>query len=65
MMFSIRPVVNTDPHLLAEARTEAARPSDIARGSFSLPTDGGSGLRPGIDLEGKRQLADLLGDNLS
>lgn len=28
-----------------------------------LPTDGGSGLRPGVDLEDKESLADLLGDN--
>jgi hypothetical protein len=38
--------------------------SHIERESFSLPTDGRSGLRPGIDLEDKEQLADLLGDNL-
>jgi plasmid stability protein len=30
-----------------------------------LPTDGGSGLRPGVDLEDKEALADLLGDNES
>ena len=28
-----------------------------------LPTDGGSGLQPGVDLEDKEALADLLGDN--
>ena len=29
----------------------------------SLPTDGGSGLQPGVDLENKEQIAELLGDN--
>jgi len=28
-----------------------------------LPTDGGSGLQPGVDLEDKDALAELLGDN--
>lgn len=28
-----------------------------------LPTDGGSGLQPGIDLEDKDALAQILGDN--
>src|SRR5437870_2946479 len=28
-----------------------------------LPTDGGSGLQPGVDLEDRDALADLLGDN--
>lgn len=28
-----------------------------------LQTDGGSGLHPGVDLEDKDSLADLLGDN--
>ncbi|MHB8275601.1 MAG: hypothetical protein ACYDC9_12730 [Dermatophilaceae bacterium] len=28
----------------------------------SLPTDGGSGLQPGVDLEDKDQIAQLLGD---
>ena len=31
-------------------------------GSVSLPTDGGSGLQPGVDLENKAQIAELLGD---
>jgi hypothetical protein len=31
-------------------------------GAVSLPTDGGSGLQPGVDLENKEQIADLLGD---
>ena len=31
-------------------------------GAVSLPTDGGSGLQPGIDLESKAQIAELLGD---
>ncbi len=28
-----------------------------------LPTDGGSGLQPGVDLEDKEALAELLGEN--
>jgi hypothetical protein len=28
-----------------------------------LPTDGGSGLRPGVDLDDKEALAEALGDN--
>ena len=32
-------------------------------GAVSLPTDGGSGLQPGVDLENKEQIAELLGDN--
>lgn len=28
-----------------------------------LPTDGGSGLQPGVDLDDKEALAELLGDN--
>ena len=31
-------------------------------GAVSLPTDGGSGLQPGVDLENKEQIAELLGD---
>lgn len=31
--------------------------------SVSLPTAGGSGLMPGVDLEDKEALAELLGDN--
>jgi len=31
-------------------------------GAVSLPTDGGSGLQPGVDLENKAQIAELLGD---
>lgn len=32
-------------------------------GAVSLPSDGGSGLQPGVDLENKEQIAELLGDN--
>ena len=32
-------------------------------GAVSLPTDGGSGLQPGVDLQNKEQIAELLGDN--
>lgn len=40
------------------------RADDTEREDFSLPTDGGTGLRPGVDLEDKEHLAELLGDNL-
>jgi hypothetical protein len=42
------------------ARAEDPPP---AAGPVSLPTDGGSGLQPGVDLENKEQIAELLGDN--
>ena len=32
-------------------------------GTVTLPSDGGSGLQPGVDLENKEQIAELLGDN--
>ena len=32
-------------------------------GVVSLPSDGGSGLQPGVDLDNKEQIAELLGDN--
>jgi hypothetical protein len=32
-------------------------------GRVVLPTDGGTGLQPGVDLEDKESLAELLGDN--
>lgn len=34
-----------------------------ARGPVTLPTSGGGGLCPGVDLYDKAQLAELLGDN--
>lgn len=37
--------------------------AERASGPVRLPTDGGSGLQPGIDLEDKEQLAEVLGDN--
>lgn len=37
------------------------RPAD--RGAVSLPTYGGSGLQPGVDLEDKEALAALLEDD--
>ncbi|WP_102141637.1 type II toxin-antitoxin system VapB family antitoxin [Mycobacterium hubeiense] len=33
------------------------------RGEFRLPTHGSGGLQPGVDLEDKEALAELLGDN--
>lgn len=29
----------------------------------TLPTDGGSGLQPGVDLGNREQIAEILGDN--
>jgi hypothetical protein len=45
-------------------RQMLARTDDLRShsGAVSLPTDGGSGLVPGVDLENKEQIADLLGD---
>jgi len=43
--------------MLAERRTSAGMRRVV------LPTDGGSGLQPGVDLEDKGALAELLGDN--
>lgn len=34
------------------------------RAPVEIPTYGGSGLQPGVDLEDKEALAELLGDNL-
>ena len=43
--------------LIARADTATAAPA------VALPTDGGSGLRPGVDLEDKEALAMMLGDD--
>ena len=45
-------------------RQMLARADDprLPAGAVSLPTDGGSGLQPGVDLENKEQIAELLGD---
>ena len=37
--------------------------STAEAGRVVLPTDGGTGLQPGVDLEDKESLAELLGDN--
>jgi hypothetical protein len=34
-----------------------------ARGEFRLPTHGSGGLQPGVDLDDKEALAELMGDN--
>jgi predicted transcriptional regulator len=34
-----------------------------AREQFQLPTHGAGGLQPGVDLEAKEALAELMGDN--
>jgi hypothetical protein len=36
---------------------------DVARMAFRLPTSGSGGLQPGVDLEDKEAMAELLGDN--
>lgn len=41
------------------ARTDDPR---SPTGAVSLPSDGGSGLQPGVDLENKDQIAQLVGD---
>ncbi len=42
----------------------AQRPTDPSKSPrVKLPTHGGSGLRPGVDLEDKEHMAELLGDN--
>lgn len=41
-----------------------ARHDENLRERVVLPTDGGSGLRPGVDLNDKEAMAELLGDNL-
>jgi hypothetical protein len=38
-------------------------PSQRSRAEFSLPTGNVGALRPGIELEDKEQLAEILGDN--
>jgi hypothetical protein len=38
-------------------------PSAEQSRTFQLPTHGSGGLRPGIDLEDREALADILGDN--
>jgi len=43
--------------LVERAELAAVRPRVV------LPTDGGSGLQPGVDLEDRDALAELLGDN--
>lgn len=44
--------------LMADADVVRRRESE-----FKLPVDGRSGLQPGVDLEDKEALAELLGDN--
>ncbi|MCG7611140.1 hypothetical protein BA059_18740 [Mycolicibacterium sp. (ex Dasyatis americana)] len=38
---------------------------ETAAPEFRLPTHGSGGLRPGVDLDDKEALAELLGDNAS
>ncbi|HEX7322450.1 MAG TPA: type II toxin-antitoxin system VapB family antitoxin [Mycobacterium sp.] len=38
-------------------------PQQDAREAFQLPTLGAGGLQPGVDLEDKDALAELMGDN--
>ncbi len=44
-------------------RAMLRRSSDADRQEFRLPTHGAGGLQPGVDLEDKEALAELLGDN--
>lgn len=44
--------------MVARDDSEATAPRQVV-----LPTDGGSGLQPGVDLEDKAALAALLGDD--
>jgi plasmid stability protein len=45
-------------------RAMLRRESDTeARGAFRLPSHGAGGLQPGVDLEDKDALAELMGDN--
>lgn len=46
-------------------RASLRRDDDAARGGggFQLVTHGAGGLQPGVDLEDKQAMADLLGDN--
>jgi Arc/MetJ-type ribon-helix-helix transcriptional regulator len=46
-------------------RTLLARQGESpARVDWAFPTDGAGGLRPGVNLEDKEALAELLGDNV-
>lgn len=41
----------------------ARQQSDGPRVDWAFPTDGAGGLQPGVNLDDKAALADLLGDN--
>lgn len=56
---SLGAVVDDALRTLFSDRFVAASP----RRSITLATDGGSGLRPGVDLEDKAALADILDDD--
>jgi hypothetical protein len=49
-----------DDALRALLRRDAGQPD---RGKFRLPTHGSGGLQPGVDLEDKEAVAELMGDN--
>ena len=51
--------------ILEDALRDALQRAEQRRaaGPVVLPTVGGGGLRPGIDLNDKEQIAELLGDN--
>jgi hypothetical protein len=44
-------------------RLMLARRKNEQSGHVTIPTYGGGGLQPGVDLEDKEALAELLGDN--
>ncbi|MGV0815789.1 type II toxin-antitoxin system VapB family antitoxin [Mycolicibacterium boenickei] len=46
-------------------REMLSRVAHESTATFRLPTHGSGGLRPGVDLDDKEALAELLGDNAS
>jgi hypothetical protein len=55
---SLGSIVDDGLRLLLKREGREAPP-----GEWTFPTDGGSGLQPGVNLEDKEALAELLGDN--
>lgn len=45
-------------------RMLAERAAEPTLAEFALPTHGAGGLRPGVDLEDRDAMAELLGDNV-
>ena len=55
---SLGSIVDDGLRLLLKRET-----AEAPQGDWAFPTSGGSGLQPGVNLEDKEALADLLGDN--